>query len=346
MQTSRSDCRRRRYLRWLSLLARLPPAPPMPLAPMPASGTPALWQRFRVNCGVADGVSLRLTHRDGHRIVVPLCDPYTLVGRAAYCPVRLEDPQLADVQAALIWAGGRLFLVDVARSSFGPVDTLPSLDWQWGSWSAEITGLPTTNEDHRKTLPADDDHPELVWQPPGPPRPTRLSRRLTIIGTAALCSVRLTNPEIAPLHAAFVRTAAAVRLVNLTSPHAAGVNGRAAAFAALDPGDSVTLGPVTATLTHSWSAADDSRVADAQTRLSEQQARIAEIELRLARLKAMTADNPQALQQLDAIEELAEQCEHDLAALTSDVSPHATAAAAATSAASPAPVRIHSASPE
>lgn len=346
MQVSRSDRRRRRYLRWLSLLARVPPAPPMPLAPIPAAGTPALWRRFREDCGVANGVSLRLTHRNGHRIVVPLCDPYTLVGRAAHCPVRLDDPEIADVQAAMIWGSGRLFLIDGGRSSFGPVDTLPSLSWQWRSWTAEITGLPTTNEDHRKTLPADDDHPELVWQPPGPARPTRLSRRLTVVGTAAVCSVRLANPELSPVHAAFVRTDTAVWLVNLANPTATGVNGRAVAFAALDPGDTVTLGPLTATLTHSWSTADESRIADVPARLSEQQARIVEIESRLARLKAMTADNPQAQQQLDAIEHLTGQCERDLAALSSAVSPHAPVAAAAMSAASPAPVRIHSASPE
>jgi pSer/pThr/pTyr-binding forkhead associated (FHA) protein len=346
MQVSRSDRRRRRYLRWLSLLARMPVAPTVLPTPLPASGAPTLWHRFHEDCGVADGVTLRLTHRDGHGIAVPLCDPYTLVGRAAHCTVRLDDPPLAEVQAAFVWGGGRLFLVDASRSSFGPVDTLPSMNWQWGSWTAAIANGTAINDGPRKALPAHDDHPELVWEPSGPARPTRLSRRLTIIGTAAVCSVRLANPAIAPLHAALIRTDAAVWLVNLTSPNGTRVNGRPITFALVDPGDAIAFGPLTATLTHAWSASDDEAAArDAANRLAEQQARIVELEQRLARLKTMTADNPQVRQQLDAIEALAEQCERDLGE-PSAVSPRATAAAAATSAASPAPVRIHSASPE
>jgi hypothetical protein len=346
MQVSRSDRRRRRYLRWLSLLARLPAAPTVLPAPLPADSPPALWHRFHADCGVADGVTLRLTHRDGHRVTMPLCDPFTLVGRAAHCSVRLDDPQLAEVQAAFLWGGGRLFLVDAGRLSFGPVDTLPSMSWQWGSWTAEIANGPALNDGLRKALPAHDDHPELVWDAAGPARPTRLSRRLTVIGTAAVCSVRLANPAIAPLHAALIRTDAAVWMVNLTTPSATCVNGRPITFAALDPGDAIALGPLTATLTHAWTASEEESAArDAANRLAEQQARIADLESRLARLKTMTADNPQIQHQLDAIEALAEQCERDLAGPAA-VNLHAAAAAGGTSAASPAPVRIHSASPE
>ncbi|MDZ4684852.1 MAG: FHA domain-containing protein [Planctomycetaceae bacterium] len=311
MQVARSDRRRRWYLRWRSLLARPLQAVPMSLTPATSGTAATSWNRFRHDCRIPDGVSLTLSRRDGCRIVVPLCDPYTLVGRGSHCTVRLDDPAVADVQAAFVWVEGRLFLIDAHRSSFGSLETLASPVWRWGRWTTEVVGLPPTNAKRRAVLPGHQAVLDLAWNDTGPARPTRLSRPLTVIGSAALCSVRLAHPGVVSLHAAFVRTETAVWLVNLAEPGVTRVNGRSIEFAPLDPGDVINIGPVTATFTAHWSeaAATSSPQPDASMRLSEQQARIAELEARLTKLKQMTNGTAHVEQQLDAIQQLAAECE-------------------------------------
>ena len=103
MHLTRSDRRRRWLLRWRRLLAPAvnghSTALPSPAIRHGVGGT--LWDQFRRDCRVPDGVRLSLCHADGCRIDIPLCDPYTLIGRGPQCTVRLDNPQLPDVQAAL-----------------------------------------------------------------------------------------------------------------------------------------------------------------------------------------------------------------------------------------------------
>lgn len=245
MQTTKSDRRRRRYLRWRSLLSRLAP-PLMSKQPEMPTVNESAWRQLRRAGQAADGTTLHLMRRDGCRITVPLCELYTLIGQSAACSVRLDDPKIAAVQAAFVWNAGRLFLIDAARSSFGPLDAAAENVWRWGNWTASVTGLPAM-----RSAIAYGPMARLDWPDAGI-RPTQISRPVTVVGSAAVCSVRLSQAGIAPIHAALLRADAAVWLINLTDRAAMQVNGRAVDFSLLDPGDELAFGPVTATLSAAW----------------------------------------------------------------------------------------------
>lgn len=280
MQVARSDRRRRWYLRWRSLLSRGRSAVTPMSRPVSSTTATSVWQRLRDACQIPTGAVLQLAHRDGLHLTVPLCDPCTLVGNGPACTVRLDDPGLHAVQIALVWHGGRLFVIDADRTSFGPLDATANNPWRWGQWTAAVTGMLNS-----KTAIATGPVATLDWHDAGPTRPTQLSRPITVIGSAAVCSVQLVQPGVAPLQAALLRTESAVWLINLAERGGLRVNGRMVDFAPLDPGDEITFGSVPATLSAGWMAAEPSAATTAS--LSEQQARIADLEARLALVKQL-----------------------------------------------------------
>ncbi len=71
-----------------------------------------------------------------------------------------------------------------------------------------------------------------------------LTRHLTLIGSSELCDWRLVAPGIQPVHAAIVRNATEMSLIDLSGQEQTLVNEQPAAFTSLDVGDTVRLGSV------------------------------------------------------------------------------------------------------
>jgi hypothetical protein len=221
-------------------------------------------------------------------VVVPLCDPYTLIGRGPACTVRFDDPALAPVQAAFVWSGGRLFHVDAGHTNVVPVDRLPRVVWRWGDWTATVVGLPAGDDLPRRSVATAEPCPELAWDHGGPARPTRLPQSLTIVGSAASCTVRLSGPGVAPLQAALVRSDTGLWLIDLAGDSSTQINHRPVEFGALDPEDRLQFGPVSARLSVPWPT-ESVPVVD---RFAEYRVRIAALEARLAALCQRLNDAP------------------------------------------------------
>lgn len=300
MQVERSDRRRRWYLRWRSLLteARTVARPePRPTPPIDLVST---WDRFRRDSGIVAGTTLELLRRDGCRIVIPLVEPFTLVGSGRQCGVQLDDLAVDDLQAAFFWHSSRLWLLDRARSSFGPMTEETPRTWRWGSWTATISGVPTAivRQPHILGGPL----PVLDWTSSVAARPTPLSQPLTLFGSAPACTVRLADPGVASFHAALIRTERGLWLVNLTAPKRTMVNYQPTTFCAIDPGDSIAFGDLMAVVAAPWSE----EVAPVATSPvpTEQQRRLDELEARLARLKQTMSAGENADRELAELESL------------------------------------------
>jgi hypothetical protein len=300
LQVDRSDRRRRWYLRWRSLLTAARIAePPMPRAVPPADFV-TTWDRFRRDSGIIAGVTLELLRRDGCRIVIPLVEPFTLIGSGRHCGVQLDDLAVDDLQAAFFWHSGRLWLIDHTSQFFGPMTDGAPRTWRWGSWTATVSGVPTAimRQPHILGGPL----PVLDWTALVAARPTPLSQPITLFGSAPACTVRLADPSLAPFHAALIRTERGLWLVNLTAPKRTTVNYHPATFAAVDPGDTIAFGNLMAVVATPWS--DEGTPAAASPAIIEQQARIAELEVRLARLKQTLSAGANAEAELTEVESL------------------------------------------
>lgn len=314
MHLTRSDRRRRWLLRWRRLAAPAVNGHPTAFRSpsIRAGNVAALWNQFRRDCRVPDGVRLSLDGSDGCRIELPLSDPYVLIGRGSQCTLRLDDPQLAEVQAALIWVDGRLFLVNVETSECRLWEALSEQRWSCGRWTVTVEGLPGPPA-KRPAAAAMPPLPAVEWNNAGSVRQTGLTDPLTFIGSSVVCAVRLLQAGLAPLHAALLRCESAVWLINLAAAGATQVNGRACDFARLDPGDVIQCGRMTAQLTVQWPEAAEPAAA-----LGTQRVRIADLEARLAALRQRLASEEaiEAIQrQLDVLEQFAAQCEQLLDAV-------------------------------
>lgn len=269
----------------------------------------------------------------GERLQLPLEDPCLFVGTGTDCQLRLIDRRLGPRHAALLWVSGELMAIDLQRdrqSSASLVQQLsPGDRLQWGRWDATIVGRVRSRP---RVIPsAVEAHVELTWSSAGRRLPTPVPYGLSVVGSAKTCSLRLLNEDVAPIHAAIVRTGHSLWVVDLRGAGSTRVNGQPIEFAPLDPGDVLGIGEQTAWLTVCWPEepaalpqpqvvreprlmAEDPETL--QNYLLQQTAQLTQLQQRLAVLlqgneaSASAANAESALRQ---IRQLAAECEQQAA---------------------------------
>jgi pSer/pThr/pTyr-binding forkhead associated (FHA) protein len=184
--------------------------------------------------------------------------PFAVVGRAPHAHLRLEDAGVSLRHAYLQVLGKHLFALDLgsptgfhlgnnsARAGWVAPGQRLGIGPYWLRWQSEdVTG---------KELPEFDPLAECV---PGlAPVPLvlefltgkasrarwRVDRALTLIGSAAVCKVRLRSPRIAAVHCSLLWTAQGAWIVDLLGEGGLTVNSVPVPFAALEQGDQIQVG--------------------------------------------------------------------------------------------------------
>lgn len=269
----------------------------------------------------------------GERLQLPLEDPCLFVGTGTDCQLRLIDRRLSPRHAALLWVSGELMAIDLQwdRQSSAPLvrQLSPGDRLQWGRWDATIVGRVRSRP---RVIPsAVDAHVELTWSSAGRRLPTPVPYGLSLVGSAKSCSVRLLSDDVAPIHAAVVRTGHSLWIVDLRGAGSTRVNGQPIEFAPLDPGDVLGIGEQTAWLTVCWPeesaalpqphdvkephlTAEDPETL--QKYLLQQTARLTQLQQRLADLlqgNEASSSAGSAQSTLRQIRQLAAECEQQAA---------------------------------
>ncbi|MDX1969277.1 MAG: FHA domain-containing protein [Planctomycetaceae bacterium] len=346
VQLSHGD-RRRRW--WLRVQAALPGSKfNTPSSPQPSLVPPefrprrhgADWfTRWQRDSEVPDGMELHLRKRwSGERLQLPLEDPCLFVGTGTDCQLRLIDRRLGPRHAALLWVSGELMAIDLQRDrqSSAPLvrQLSPGDRLHWGRWDATIVGGVRSRP---RVIPsAVDAHVELTWSSAGRRLPTPVPYGLSLVGSVKSCSLRLLNEDVAPIHAAIVRTGHSVWIVDLRGAGSTRVNGQPIEFAPLDPGDELGIGEQSAWLTVCWPGEPAAMPQPHVVRepppvaenpemlrqyLLQQTARLTQLQQQLAVLLEGNEASPSAVRAegtLRQIRQLAAECEQQAARVLGD----------------------------
>ncbi len=196
---------------------------------------------FAQACGAAAPLDLRVDLADGKVLAegsVPM--PFALVGQDDACDVTLTDPEVDPRHAWLQVVGGRVFAVDLGgraglgwpggRAGSGWLD--PGTPLRLGPFLLRLRAAASARPG------ADAGGDPLRPDPPGP-RPAvtlefrngkrardrwEVNRRLTLVGRAADCKVRLAADDVAAYHCGLALTPDGLWVVDL-SGHGVVVNG-------------------------------------------------------------------------------------------------------------------------
>jgi hypothetical protein len=190
--------------------------------------TPDADPEFRVAVGMTRPVHLRVAHADAGVLAEgPLDQPFAVVGSDPACEIAVNDPALPARAACLQ-------IIDGTPTVF-PFDTLAPIPLTPSGWTLG-----------RFTLSATD--------PPAPPDPDAgtgprltlglstggtwaMTGRIAFLGTAAGCTLRLDDPDVAPVHAYLLKAGGRAWVVDVTAASGTWVNGRAVRAAELHDGD-------------------------------------------------------------------------------------------------------------
>ncbi len=210
---------------------------------------------FSAACGAAHPIHLEIDDGTGEPRAVVLARPFAVVGDDPAADVRLDHEQVSQRHAYLQVLGGRLWAIDLGSRG--------GLQWRHGRPAGRGTLAPgeslgigpfTIRRPADESVAGDDGlHDPLRNRLPGPPPvlddpdtegPTswNLTRAVNLVGRSPLCRVRLEDDSVSRTHAALVRTSAGLWVVDLLGRGGVSINGHAARYGLLEPGDILGVG--------------------------------------------------------------------------------------------------------
>ena len=190
--------------------------------------------------------------------------PFVVVGRDPGADLVLQDPAMSRRHAYFHIIDGRLFCVDLQSRTGTHWGDEPGL-WGWVDPDAGVRVGPfrirpregppgvglVSSPGGGSTLPvplsksfAQPELEELTLELAGRtagPTTWRASRTLILIGGSPSCKIRLIGGEVAPIHAAILRTPAGVFAIDLLGPGGILVNGRRDRCVRLQQGDELMI---------------------------------------------------------------------------------------------------------
>ena len=228
---------------------------------------PIRQQLLRESGGRSD-TELRVEITGHEAQIVPLNQPFVLIGRNPSCDIRFDHPGVLPRHLYLQWIDGRLFCCTLGMPSqkspavgiwigeepvtVGPFqlsvidsESLPSLAPE---------SLPSRNSDDPqvdfdplgKSAELASDVPQVQLTFTGVEQSDNfwpVDRPLTLIGCGSQCKLRLDHADIPTVLAALYRTPTSLWLINLADEESLRVNEQSTLLQSLDFGDLVQLGP-------------------------------------------------------------------------------------------------------
>ena len=210
------------------------------------------------------GTELRVEISGCESQIIPLDQPYLLIGRSPSCNVRFEHPAVLPRHLYLQWIEGRLFCCTLGM----PSQKSPAMGF-WVSEepvavgpfqlslieSEELPPLVTRHNDDQQSAGFDplgkstefaNDVPQVQLTFAGVEQDDNywpVDRPLTLIGCGSQCKLRLDHADIPTVLAALYRTPTSLWLINLSDEDSLRVNQQSTSLHSLDFGDLVQLGP-------------------------------------------------------------------------------------------------------
>lgn len=212
-------------------------------------------ERFFRDCCGQSGLRVMVeVPGQAHPRLRDIDQPCLIIGRDATCDMRVDHPDVAPRHAYLQWIEGRIYGFSLTTPEPGK----PS-----GGW---ISRKPVTIGPLRISIPEFDlpigpddpqsrsavlaaDVPQVQLKFSGVAERDNLwpvDRRLTLIGRAPACRLRLDHPQIPLVLASLIRTASSCWLLDLSGADQLRVNGLPVKAVSLDVGDAIQMGPFAA----------------------------------------------------------------------------------------------------
>ena len=210
---------------------------------------------FLAACGAACPIRLEIDDGTGEPRTVVLARPFAVVGNDPSADLRLDHEQVSQRHAYFQVLGGRLWAIDLGSRS--------GLQWRHGRPAGrgpldpgETLGIgPFTIRRPADEPPVKDDglrdplRERLPGPPPvlddpadGDPASWPLTRAVNLVGRSPLCRIRLEDDSVSRTHAALLRTTAGLWIVDLLGRGGVSINGHAARYGRLEPGDVLGVG--------------------------------------------------------------------------------------------------------
>lgn len=313
--------------------AAIPPNSGKPCGAIPVSSDETHarnWAtQFQIDCCISEQVALLLSHLDrGTRLRVPLVQPVFRVGTVGNCDLRLPAAEVRPRECLLIWCAGALIRVSLASQGTDSVEEVRTdSSWQWGRWQVTVAGLPPRSVS--SSDPADTLEFRLESEVPSAPWITLIPDGLSFLGEHAGRLRVMSSPQPHGTGVVILRFPQRVWLVNPWLIDEVRVNGRVWPVCGLEPGDTVSVGQVSAQMTIQWTKAVATSPAPEATAtrfmttgsdweqfLLDQSARLVQMQQSLEELSreprtAVTISERRVL--LGQIQELAAACARDAA---------------------------------
>jgi pSer/pThr/pTyr-binding forkhead associated (FHA) protein len=196
--------------------------------------------------------------------------PYLLIGRDPRSDLRLEDDGVSKRHAYVQAVGGRLFCVDLGSRTGVHWPAGPqSSGWvEWGEplrlGSVVVRITRSQRTEGVDAYPSEEDLTRACAPmkvqcevSDGAARPVLwgMKRLLALVGGSAGCKVRLRDPSVSRFHCGLVRGPLGVCVIDLMSRSGTRVNGEKIAWAKLEDGDRLQVGPYVLQVRYGSSAA-------------------------------------------------------------------------------------------
>lgn len=251
--------RRRRRLLLLFHRHGTTTAPVAPLAVPPAAvdeeSVPAADRDLLRLCGVDPNVTLVVEDLARRPLrEQPLDFPALTIGRGPHNDLWLNHDRILSRHALLVWLEGSVFFTALSPKAelLGPKGPMSSGWWtpnlcvRTGAFRLQLRGLkkaPPSFDPFAPSLAAELPRLELRFKSAASAIESwPVTRPLTLIGRSPICKVRVDHESILPVHAALIRTAGRLGIVNLSDVEHVQVNGTAVMSAVLDVGDQIRCG--------------------------------------------------------------------------------------------------------
>ncbi|MEO2092214.1 MAG: FHA domain-containing protein [Gemmataceae bacterium] len=216
----------------------------------------AALSKFATSLGLTEPLSVLYTHRGtGASGAVQLTEPFALIGRAALCGVRLDDPSVSKKHAYVQVLDNRLFVLDL-NSRLGLKVDGADVAQGWlnrgqvlrvGEYDVQIGGAGETDGRPLPTGlgPTGQAVPLAVALAGPTPLHCPLRSALTVIARHPKCNLRLLDERLSTFHSTIVQSPAEAWVVDLLGVGGTRLNDRLVRRARLNVGDRLSLNGVT-----------------------------------------------------------------------------------------------------
>lgn len=206
--------------------------------------------------GLASAI-LRVEHPNQPAISIAMDRPFLLIGRSSACDLRLDDEQIQEIHGFVQWIDGHLFCCDVSDQDGLSTRTAAPKKGCWlGHQPVPLGPYELTLESNYASQLSNDspldrsrelaeEYPRLGLQFAGVNQANKVwpvDRRLTLIGRAAQCKLRLIHHSVSPVQACLLRTRHHCWLIDLAQNGATSVNGQTWPVCPVEIGDLLQIG--------------------------------------------------------------------------------------------------------